>query len=60
MAVSMAVMPPERVTFAHIPDIRPMPNLIQLQLDSFEWFKQKACASFLRNLPDRRLHQQKP
>ena len=41
MAVSMAVMPPERVTFAHIPDIRPMPSLIQIQLDSFEWFKKE-------------------
>jgi DNA-directed RNA polymerase subunit beta len=30
---------PERVNFARIPDIRPMPNLIQVQIDSFEWFK---------------------
>jgi DNA-directed RNA polymerase subunit beta len=37
----MAVMPPERVTFAHIPDIRPMPSLIQIQLDSFDWFKKE-------------------
>src|SRR5215469_16713913 len=42
MAVSTkAVMSPERVSFAHIPDIRPMPSLIQMQLDSFEWFKQE-------------------
>jgi DNA-directed RNA polymerase subunit beta len=41
MAVSMVVMPPERVTFAHIPDIRPMPSLIQIQLDSFDWFKKE-------------------
>jgi DNA-directed RNA polymerase subunit beta len=41
MAVSMAVMPPERVSFAHIPDIRPMPSLIQIQLDSFDWFKKE-------------------
>ena len=41
MAVSMAVMPPERVTFAHIPDIRPMPSLIKIQLDSFDWFKKE-------------------
>jgi len=41
MAVSMAVMPPERMTFAHIPDIRPMPSLIQIQLDSFDWFKKE-------------------
>jgi len=31
----------ERVSFARIPDIRPMPGLIQIQLDSFEWFKNK-------------------
>ncbi len=36
-----AVALPERVSFAHIPDIRPMPGLIQIQLDSFEWFKKE-------------------
>jgi DNA-directed RNA polymerase subunit beta len=30
---------PERVSFARIPDIKPMPGLIQLQIESFEWFK---------------------
>src|SRR5438105_13029588 len=40
MAISSkAVALPERVSFARIPDIRPMPGLIQIQLDSFEWFK---------------------
>ncbi len=38
---SRAVTAPERVSFARIPDIRPMPGLIQIQLDSFEWFKQE-------------------
>src|ERR1700758_2668013 len=42
MAVtSRAVTLPERVSFARIPDIRQMPGLIQIQLDSFEWFKQE-------------------
>src|SRR2546428_13665868 len=42
MAVSTkAVALPERVSFARIPDIRPMPGLIQIQLDSFEWFKKE-------------------
>src|SRR5215469_16959782 len=42
MAVSTrAIMSPERVSFARIPDIRPMPGLIQIQLDSFEWFKRE-------------------
>src|SRR2546421_2142735 len=40
MAVNTkAIALPERVSFARIPDIRPMPSLIQVQLDSFEWFK---------------------
>jgi DNA-directed RNA polymerase subunit beta len=41
MALSTAVSLPERVSFARIPDIRPMPSLIQIQLDSFEWFKRE-------------------
>src|SRR5216684_7557968 len=42
MAVSTkAIMSPERVSFARIPDIRPMPGLIQIQLDSFAWFQQE-------------------
>src|SRR5207245_10430459 len=42
MAVSSrAVALPERVSCARIPDIRPMPGLIQIQLDSFEWFKKE-------------------
>src|SRR5690348_15909022 len=41
MALSEAVSLPERVSFARIPDIRPMPSLIQVQLDSFDWFKRE-------------------
>jgi DNA-directed RNA polymerase subunit beta len=41
MALSKAVSLPERVSFARIPDIRPMPSLIQVQLSSFEWFKRE-------------------
>ena len=39
MALSKAVSLPERVSFGRIPDIRPMPSLIQVQIDSFEWFR---------------------
>jgi DNA-directed RNA polymerase subunit beta len=39
MAVTTSIILPPRKSFASIPDIRPMPNLIQLQVDSFEWFK---------------------
>ncbi len=50
MAVSMAVMPPERVSFAHIPDIRPMPSLIQIQLDSFDWFKKEGLRELFNEI----------
>jgi DNA-directed RNA polymerase subunit beta len=50
MAVSLAVTPPERVTFAHIPDIRPMPSLIQIQLDSFEWFKKEGLRELFNEI----------
>src|SRR5436309_16077301 len=40
-AAARAVALPERVSFARIPDIRPMPGLIQIQLDSFEWFRKE-------------------
>ncbi len=32
---------PERISLARMPDIVPMPGLIQVQLDSFEWFKKE-------------------
>jgi DNA-directed RNA polymerase subunit beta len=41
MALSRAVSLPERVSFARIPDIRPMPSLIQVQLSSFAWFRRE-------------------
>lgn len=51
MAVSTrAVALPERVSFARIPDIRPMPGLIQIQLDSFEWFKQEGLRELFQEI----------
>jgi DNA-directed RNA polymerase subunit beta len=41
MAVSTPASLPERVSFARIPDIREMPSLIQVQIDSFDWFKRE-------------------
>jgi DNA-directed RNA polymerase subunit beta len=32
---------PERISFARMPDVVSMPGLIQVQLDSFEWFKKE-------------------
>jgi DNA-directed RNA polymerase subunit beta len=51
MAVSSrAVALPERVSFARIPDIRPMPGLIQIQLDSFEWFKKEGLRELFNEI----------
>jgi DNA-directed RNA polymerase subunit beta len=41
MAVSTPAPLPERVSFARIPDIREMPSLIQVQVDSYAWFKRE-------------------
>src|SRR5712691_3740459 len=51
MAVSSkAVALPERVSFARIPDIWPMPGLIQIQLDSFEWFKKEGLRELFEEI----------
>src|SRR2546426_12798667 len=51
MAVSSrAVALPERVSFARIPDIRPMPGLIQIQLDSFDWFKKEGVRELFEQI----------
>ncbi|HEY7419307.1 MAG TPA: DNA-directed RNA polymerase subunit beta, partial [Ktedonobacteraceae bacterium] len=51
MAVSTrAVALPERVSFARIPDVRPMPGLIQIQLDSFEWFKKEGLRELFEEI----------
>ncbi|HZR39761.1 MAG TPA: DNA-directed RNA polymerase subunit beta, partial [Ktedonobacteraceae bacterium] len=51
MAVSTkAVALPERVSFARIPDIRSMPGLIQIQLDSFEWFKKEGLRELFEEI----------
>src|SRR5205085_10204589 len=36
--------------FARIPDIRPMPGLIQIQLDSFEWFKKEGLRELFEEI----------
>src|SRR5258707_6365346 len=51
MAVSTkAIMSPERVSFARIPDIRPMPGLIQIQLDSFAWFRKEGLRELFEEI----------
>src|ERR1700730_19191071 len=42
MAVSSQIVThPQRLSFARMPDIVPMPGLLQIQLDSFDWFKRE-------------------
>ncbi len=51
MAISTrAAALPERVSFARIPDIRQMPGLIQIQLDSFEWFKKEGLHELFQEI----------
>ncbi len=42
MALADSVVPstlaPQRENFSHIPEVLPLPNLIQTQTESFEWF----------------------
>src|SRR6266568_7206971 len=35
------VVAPDRKPYARIPEVLPVPNLIELQLDSFKWFIEK-------------------
>ncbi|GHO77759.1 hypothetical protein KSD_55300 [Ktedonobacter sp. SOSP1-85] len=50
VASEKSVLLPERVSFARIPDIRPMPGLIQIQLDSFEWFKKEGLRELFEEI----------
>src|SRR6266540_2940100 len=34
---------PSRENFSHIPEVLPLPNLIQTQTESFNWFVQNEC-----------------
>ena len=37
--MALAVESPKRVSFAKLTDVLPMPNLIEMQLSSFQWFQ---------------------
>src|SRR5438128_11663312 len=38
---------PRRENFSHIPEILPLPNLIQTQTESFEWFVKSGLRELL-------------
>ena len=37
-SASRSVLAPSRENFSHIPEVLPLPNLIQTQTESFQWF----------------------
>lgn len=37
-------------SYAEIPDVHPLPNLIEVQLESFEWFKEVGLGRLLREI----------
>ena len=39
-----------RRSFARIPTVLEMPNLVQVQLNSFEWFKSEGLAELLQEI----------
>ena len=47
-SASRVELAPSRESFSHIPEVLPLPNLIQTQTDSFNWF----VTSGLRELLD--------
>ncbi len=54
-----ATLASARKSYARIPEVLPIPNLIELQLDSFQWFIEKGLRELLRrDQPDQGLHRQ--
>ncbi len=43
-------VPTNRKSYARIPDVLELPNLIQIQIDSFEWFKREGLRELLDEL----------
>jgi DNA-directed RNA polymerase beta subunit len=46
--MALAVDSPRRVSFARLGDVLPMPNLIEMQLTSFEWFQTEGLQELIR------------
>lgn len=44
------VAPEERRTFARLPEVLEMPNLIQVQLDSFRWFQEEGLKELFQEI----------
>ena len=48
LAISSPV--PQVRSYAHVPDVLEVPNLVQVQLDSYDWFRREGLAELLRNI----------
>ena len=52
-----ASLAPERKRYARIPEVHPIPDLIELQLDSFNWFIDQGLRELFEEIsPDPGLH----
>src|SRR4051794_7002930 len=49
VASSVPVRAPRR-TFSRLGEVQPMPNLIQVQIDSFEWFKREGLRELFEEI----------
>ncbi len=48
LAISSPV--PQVRSYAHVPDVLEVPNLVQVQLDSYDWFRGKGLGELLRDI----------
>ena len=47
-----------RKRYARIPEVLPVPNLIELQLESFRWFIERGLRELFDEISDQGLHRQ--
>ena len=50
MTLSRAVDYQNRKSYGKLPEILPVPNLIQTQLDSYVWFQHEGLKELLKNM----------
>ena len=49
-SLQRSVVPHVRKSYAKIPDVLEVPNLIQVQIDSFEWFKREGLRELFNEI----------
>src|SRR3989337_750889 len=48
--LAIASRVPQVRSYAHVPDVLEVPNLVQVQLDSYDWFRGQGLAELLRDI----------